>query len=135
MANSHEGPNPLRPYYIPPRIGFPPDVENAGSSGRGAGNGSSSYASSARDIFSDIDYSDYVSEGSQSTVDMIKQMLDEAMYKYMSVLIAQPFDVAKTILQVRSQALADRSVPPFSPVNGRKETDYMESKYEEVRNS
>lgn len=86
-------------------------------------------------MFSDIDYSDYVSEGSQSTVDMIKQMLDEAMYKYMSVLIAQPFDVAKTILQVRSQALADTSVPSFSPMNGSKETsEYMESKYAEVRN-
>ncbi|OBT81848.1 hypothetical protein VE02_09705 [Pseudogymnoascus sp. 03VT05] len=133
MANPREGPNPLRPYYIPPSIGFPPEAQNAGSSGRGAGqNGSTSYASSARDIFSDIDYSDYVSEGSQSTVDMTKQMLDEAMYKYMSVLIAQPFDVAKTILQVRSQALVDRSVPAISPRNGRKESsDFAESKYEE----
>ncbi|KFY56252.1 hypothetical protein V496_06740 [Pseudogymnoascus sp. VKM F-4515 (FW-2607)] len=133
MANPREGPNPLRPYYIPPSIGFPPEAQHAGSSGRGAGqNGSTSYASSARDMFSDIDYSDYVSEGSQSTVDMIKQMLDEAMYKYMSVLIAQPFDVAKTILQVRSQALADTSVPSFSPMNGSKEaSEYMESKYAE----
>ncbi|KFY03630.1 hypothetical protein O988_01350 [Pseudogymnoascus sp. VKM F-3808] len=133
MANPREGPNPLRPYYIPPSIGFPPEAQNSGSSGRAAGqNGSTSYASSARDIFSDIDYSDYVSEGSQSTVDMIKQMLDEAMYKYMSVLIAQPFDVAKTILQVRSQALVDRSVRSFSPRNGRQETsDFRESKYDE----
>lgn len=136
MANPREGPNPLRPYYIPPSIGFPPEVQNSGSSGRAAGqNGSTTYASSARDIFSDIDYSDYVSEGSQSTVDMIKQMLDEAMYKYMSVLIAQPFDVAKTILQVRSQALVDRSIPSFSPRNGRQETsDFRESKYDEVSN-
>lgn len=135
MANPREGPNPLRPYYIPPSIGFPPETQNAGGPGRGAGqNGSTSYASSARDMFSDIDYSDYVSEGSQSTVDMIKQMLDDAMYKYMSVLIAQPFDVAKTILQVRSQALADPSVPPFSPRNGRKETaDFVESRYSDVR--
>jgi fusion and transport protein UGO1 len=135
MANPREGPNPLRPYYIPPSIGFPPETQNAGSSGRGAAHNGTSYASSARDMFTDLDYSDYVSEGSQSTLDMIKQMLNEAMYKYMSVLIAQPFDVAKTILQVRTQALRDRSVPLSYPQNDREETaTFLESKYADVRN-
>jgi fusion and transport protein UGO1 len=42
---------------------------------------------------------------------MIKELLDQAMYKYMSVLLAQPFEVAKTVLQVRSQAAGDGSIP------------------------
>ena len=32
-------------------------------------------------------------------------MLDDAMYKYLAVLLAQPFDVAKTVLQVRNQGV------------------------------
>lgn len=39
--------------------------------------------------------------------------MDQAIWKYTSVLLAQPFDVAKTILQVRiaaaSEAQASRS--------------------------
>ena len=54
-----------------------------------------------------MDYSDYVSEDSKSTLDMIRQMLDDAMYKYLAVLLAQPFDVAKTVLQVRSPGLLE----------------------------
>lgn len=52
-----------------------------------------------------MDYSDYVSDDNKSTLDMIRQMLDDAMYKYLAVLLAQPFDVAKTVLQVRSQGV------------------------------
>lgn len=134
MANSREGPNPLRPYYIPPSIGFPPEIQNAGSSGRGnAGNGTPSYASSARDIFGDIDYSDYVSESSQSTLDMIRQTLDEAMYKYLAVLLAQPFDVAKTILQVRTQTPGDGAIPTSAPQDGEKGvSEFMGSRYTDV---
>lgn len=135
MANSREGPNPLRPYYIPPSIGFPPEAETVSSTRHGGtGNGKASYASSARDMFGDIDYSDYVSESSQSTLDMIRSMLDEAMYKYLAVLLAQPFDVAKTILQVRTQALTNGTVPISAAKNGKKEPpDFVDSRYEEVR--
>lgn len=115
MASTREGPNPLRPYYIPPSIGLPPESAAAASSASKAvdtNNGTAAtYASSAREIFSDIDYSNYVSEGSQSTLDMVKELLDQAMYKYMSVLLAQPFEVAKTVLQVRSQIDGDGSMP------------------------
>jgi fusion and transport protein UGO1 len=137
MANSREGPNPLRPYYIPPSIGFPPEAQTGGSARHGgSGNGTASYASSARDIFGDIDYSDYVSVGSQSTLDMIRQMLDEAMYKYLAVLLAQPFDVAKTILQVRTQALTDGTAPVSAPKNGKNGmSEFMESRYADVRDS
>ncbi|KAG7289178.1 hypothetical protein NEMBOFW57_005541 [Staphylotrichum longicolle] len=90
MANHNDGVNPLRPYYIPPSIGEPPE---ANSTGR--------YASKARDIFSDIDYKDY--EPSPSVVQTVKEVLDELLWKYTSVLMAQPFEVAKTIMQVRAQ--------------------------------
>ncbi|KAG0646612.1 fusion and transport ugo1 [Hyphodiscus hymeniophilus] len=107
MATSQGEPNPLRPYYIPPSIGIPQDTPGATSSGThglGPRNGSAaSYASSAREMFSDIDYSDYMSDGSPSTFESIRKTLDEALYRYVSVLLSQPFDVAKTILQVRLQ--------------------------------
>lgn len=99
MSTPRDGPNPLRPYYIPPSIGFGNDIDPI------AKNVSSpSYTSSARDIFSDIDYTDYVSDSSSSTLASLRTLLDQAMYKYTSVLLAQPFEVAKTILQVRTQA-------------------------------
>lgn len=103
MSTSREGPNPLRPYYIPPSIGFPPDTPSphTSSSTPNLRSNGTSYASSARDIFADIDYSDYVSDDSKGAMGMIQQMLDEAMHKYIAVLFAQPFDVAKTILQVK----------------------------------
>jgi fusion and transport protein UGO1 len=111
MATSRGEPNPLRPYYIPPSIGIPQDTPGATSSGtHGLGprnSNASSYASSAREMFSDIDYSDYMSDASPSTVESIRKTLDEALYRYISVLLSQPFDVAKTVLQVRRQDRSD----------------------------
>jgi fusion and transport protein UGO1 len=138
MSTSREGPNPLRPYYIPPSIGPPPDVTAAAKSASHTfsnKNGTApTYASSARDIFSDIDYSDYVPEGSLSTVDMIKELLDQALYKYMSVLLAQPFEVAKIVLQVRSQAGGDGSIPIADTDDMREgASSYRESGYGDVR--
>ncbi|KAL8414418.1 hypothetical protein RB594_005597 [Gaeumannomyces avenae] len=114
------GVNPLRPYYIPPSIGAPagdhphhhhhhhqaatpspspkPLSHHGGSNATGA-----HYASKARDMFADIDYKEYVSEPSPSAVRALKELLDESLWKYMSVLMAQPFEVSRTILQVRSQ--------------------------------
>jgi len=104
MPNPGEGVNPLRPYYIPPSIGepstairTPPPVTLAHP------NATAKYASKARDIFPDLDYKDYISEPSPSLVKSIKGLVDELLWKYTSVLMAQPFEVAKTILQVRSQ--------------------------------
>jgi mitochondrial fusion and transport protein UGO1 len=137
MSNPREGPNPLRPYYIPPSIGPPPDVASAARSTshtfHNKNGTAATYASSARDIFSDIDYSEYVSEGSLSTIDMIKELLDQALYKYMSVLLAQPFEVAKTILQVRSQAGGDGSIPIADSEDMREgSSNYRESMYGDV---
>lgn len=107
-ATTREGFNPLRPYYIPPSIGEqteslpgqPNPFSHANATGA-AGNGK--YASRARDIFPDLDYRDYVNDPSPSTIQSVKDLIDELLWKYTSVLMAQPFEVAKTVLQVRTQ--------------------------------
>ena len=107
MSTSRDTTNPLRPYYRPPSIGIPQDAPGTTSSGThvlGPKNGSAvSYASSARDMFSELDYGDYLSDSTPTAVDSIRKQVDDWFYKYTSVLLAQPFDVAKTVLQVRSQ--------------------------------
>ncbi|KAI1176117.1 mitochondrial carrier domain-containing protein [Nemania sp. FL0916] len=115
---SREGVNPLRPYYIPPRIGeqtkslpqanpFSNSTANARATttktATAAATTTAKYSSKARDIFPDIDYKDHLDELSPSTVESIKQFIDELLWKYTSILMAQPFEVAKTILQVRMQ--------------------------------
>ncbi|PBP23411.1 hypothetical protein BUE80_DR005959 [Diplocarpon rosae] len=116
MSTTQDSPNPLRPYYKPPSIGTAqslPGTTSTGPHGLGPRNGSAaSYASSARDILLDIDYTDY---GSQSTVESVKHQIDDWMYRYMSILLGQPFDVAKTVLQIRSQAPDDGTVVEPSP--------------------
>ncbi|KAF1945558.1 mitochondrial carrier, partial [Clathrospora elynae] len=106
MATSRDAPNPLRPYYIPPSIGLPPDVpqnQTSSSSLSPAFKSSSSkvsLGSQARDILSDLDYDSYFPESSPSIAGHAKKLLDHALWNYTSVLLAQPFEVAKTILQV-----------------------------------
>ncbi|KAL2191459.1 mitochondrial carrier [Thermothelomyces heterothallicus CBS 203.75] len=103
MANHNDGVNPLRPYYIPPSIGEPPEpLPTPGPRAFSQANSTGRYASKARDIFSDIDYKDYIAEPSPSVVQTVKEVLDELLWKYTSVLMAQPFEVAKTIMQVRA---------------------------------
>ncbi len=130
MSTTREGPNPLRPYYKPPSIGIPqdfPGTTSSGTHGLGPRNGSAaSYASSARDILSDIDYTDY---GSPSTVESVKKQIDDWVYRYMSILLGQPFDVAKTVLQIRSQVIDDGTITDIKPLR----TSYKESAYSDVR--
>jgi fusion and transport protein UGO1 len=114
MSTARDGSNPLRPYYRPPSIGRPQDAPPPTSSGLGLKNGSAaSYASSARDMFSDVDYSDYFSEASPSTVESVQSVLNDCFYKYFSILLSQPFDVAKTVLQVRSQGPTQGAARPI----------------------
>lgn len=111
MSNNtnRQGVNPLRPYYIPPTIGDvtteTPNIPgpNAFSRPSAPGTSSGKYASKARDIFSDLDYKDYISEPSPSVVRSVKDVVDELMWKYSSVFLAQPFEAAKLLLQVRNQ--------------------------------
>ena len=69
-----------------------------------------SFGTSARDILSDLGYSEYLSDASPSAAEVIKGLVDQALWKYSSVLLAQPFEVAKTLLQVQhGDALEDKS--------------------------
>ena len=101
MGSPQEGPNPLRPYYIPPSIGLPPPssshAQNAATSV--SHSAKASFGNSARDLLTELDYSDYLSESSPSISGSAKDLLDRAIWKYSSVLMAQPFEAAKTILQ------------------------------------
>ncbi|XXH00905.1 pre-60S ribosomal particles component [Hypoxylon texense] len=123
MSSQREGVNPLRPYYIPPSIGEQvqslPSQPNPFSQSHGNATSTATpnkYASRARDIFSDIDYSDHLEDLSPSTIQSIKQFIDELLWKYTSVLMAQPFEVAKTILQARIQDdLGGLGASPVAP--------------------
>lgn len=136
MSTSREGPNPLRPYYIPPSIGIPQDLPGAtvaGTHGLGIKNGSAaSYASSAREMFSDIDYSDYLSDSSPSSMESIQSIINDGFYKYMSILLSQPFDVAKTILQVRSQDATDGLISTPADDFRSQASSYRDPIYNEV---
>lgn len=59
-------------------------------------------------MFQDFDYGGPLFDAdSPSVADMGKKIMDQALWKYTSVLLAQPFDVAKTILQVRLAATTE----------------------------
>src|ERR1700744_2659434 len=86
-------PNPLRPYYVPPSIGTDP-LPNATSSAK-------SNPPASGFTFPDIDYSDYIPEASPSLTGSIKSYVDQAFWKYTTVVLGQPFEVAKLVLQAR----------------------------------
>ncbi|RAL01985.1 mitofusin complex protein UGO1 [Aspergillus ibericus CBS 121593] len=95
MTAPLDGPNPLRPYYFPPSLGL--DAANA-SSPPDASSSTQVFGGSARDLLPDLDYSEYL-DNSPSLSSWIRDALDQALWRYSAVLTAQPFDVAKTILQ------------------------------------
>ncbi|KAL5606623.1 hypothetical protein BROUX41_003021 [Berkeleyomyces rouxiae] len=147
-----EGVNPLRPYYIPPSLTEQHGVASSVSNGvSAAANATSStmnatasavkgsataasaagrYSSKARDMFSDLDYKDYISEPSPSMVTTARELLDDMMWKYTSVLMSQPFEVAKVLLQVRTceETEESQSVEPLfeTPKKQRPAAGYSE---------
>ncbi|KAL5408141.1 hypothetical protein PMIN03_006744 [Paraphaeosphaeria minitans] len=123
-TTSRDAPNPLRPYYIPPSIGLPPDVGQNNSSSHAhsppapaypSRTPKPSFGSQARDILSDLDYDSYFPDAAPSLADHAKKLLDQALWNYTSVLLAQPFEVAKTLLQVHQ---AQGQAPPRLRLNG-----------------
>jgi fusion and transport protein UGO1 len=108
MTTRRDGVNPLRPYYVPPSIGEPsdlspsPSLPNPFRSGVGSPTNGTQYASKARDIFTDLDYKGYIGEAPPSLVRTVKELVDDMLWKYTSALMAQPFEVAKTVMQVYS---------------------------------
>lgn len=120
-STSRDAPNPLRPYYIPPSIGSPPDQPQAGG---GAGVGRSSFPAAARELFNDIDYESYIPErrdGGGGAADMAKRLVDQAIWNYTSVLLAQPFEVAKIVLQChQADSAAALSASPHTPSHSQR---------------
>ncbi|CAF9903221.1 MAG: hypothetical protein GOMPHAMPRED_000139 [Gomphillus americanus] len=104
MVSIQDGPNPHRPYhnptsYIPPSIDatvFPGPSTSKSRPAPGL-----NLSSSAREVISDLDYSDYLSDGSTSVLAIVKRLIDQGLWKYTSILLAQPFEVAKIILQIQ----------------------------------
>ncbi|KAF8468153.1 mitochondrial carrier domain-containing protein [Kalaharituber pfeilii] len=101
------GPNPLRPYYIPPANDYlldslhsASDAFSRASTSSSSSSASSSVASSvssvftstARDLLSDLDYSEYIDEDNPTPKELV-------MYKYFSQAVGQPFEVAVVNLQ------------------------------------
>ncbi|KAK1141954.1 hypothetical protein N8T08_008277 [Aspergillus melleus] len=110
--SSSQGPNPLRPYYIPPAMGL--EVTNASSPPDASS--AQVFGSSARDLLPDLDYSDYL-DNSPSVSSWLRDALDQGIWRYTSILTAQPFDVAKTILQ--TYVAPDSSEGPW-PLDDRR---------------
>lgn len=108
-------PNPLRPYsayYREPSIGLPPSPSASPSQPGHAARStppragtSAAISSSARDLLPELDLDLRSSAG--EAWNNTRSLFDALLYRYTSVLLAQPFDVAKTVLQV--------SLPPADP--------------------
>lgn len=96
MQAPQEGLNPLRPYYIAPSIGTSGEPPANATAAHPKFNGKSVSGFT----LPGIDYAEYLSEASPSVTSSVKDFLDQALWKYASVLMAQPFEVAKIILQV-----------------------------------
>lgn len=136
MSTPREGPNPLRPYYIPPSVG-PSGPQNgtfATSSGSKhvSSTSTNSFGSSARNILADMDYTDYMPESSPSSTAVVKGLVEQAVWKYTSVFLAQPFEVSKTVLQVQAGSQAQRSLAKETFANDmrRKPGSYRRDSFE-----
>ncbi|KAK9463294.1 mitochondrial carrier domain-containing protein [Lipomyces oligophaga] len=111
MATSDLG-SPLRPYYHRPELVFHdgvPDlaISKSGASGTAASfpsgysrvvGGTSTSTGLRRDaILADLDYADYLEF--PNTTEMIRNVTNAALMRYSSTFLAQPFEVAKMVLQ------------------------------------
>lgn len=111
MSKARE-PNPLRPYYVPPSVSSGPNAFSSGdgASNRHASTSTSNLGSSARNILVDMDYSEYMSNSGPSPAEFVKNLIEQAAWKYTSVFLAQPFEVAKTVLQVHVARRSQNSI-------------------------
>lgn len=135
MATSRDAPNPLRPYYIPPSIGLPPDLpqnQTAPAPSYSPPSNKPSFGSQARDILSDLDYDSYFTE-SPSWAEHARRVVDQALWNYTSVLLAQPFEVAKTILQIHQASGQTPGLAVKEEARSRsRPNSYASGKFEDV---
>jgi len=135
MQTSRDAPNPLRPYYIPPSIGILPDSAEASVNATGGPSiRTSSGSRDFRELFSDIDYGDYLPNNSPGIADMAKKLMDQAIWNYTSIFLAQPFEVAKIVLQCHAADSSTSSSQPSSSQVSRKryQDGYVDARYEVV---
>jgi len=120
MADTYQI-NPLRPYYIPPSIGkeTQPILQPTTA------------ASTSSFSFPDLDYTEYIPEASPSVTGQIRTFLDKGLWKYTSVVAAQPFEVAKLILQTRVAQESDLDEPTQHRGASYERDDYTEEEYED----
>ena len=137
MSSQRESPNPLRPYYVPPSVGASPELPHHGAaastSSHNVSTSSQSLGSSARNILSDIDYSEYLSDTSSSSTEAVRRLAEQAVWKYTSILFAQPFEVAKTVLQVHTASKPQRPIsrgPNAPDETRRRPSSYSQDSYE-----
>lgn len=136
MSTPREGPNPLRPYYIPPSVGLSGPQNGTFATNAGSklvsSTSTNSFGSSARNILADMDYTDYIPESSPSSTVILKALVEQAIWKYTSVFLAQPFEVAKTVLQVQAGTQAQKSQERglFVDDMSRKPSVYRRDSYE-----
>ena len=83
-------------------------------------------------MFSELDYGDYLSDNTPTAVESIRRQVDDWFYKYTSILLSQPFDVAKLMLQVRSHELGDDWIPLAVRNSGSRQSSYRNSAYGDV---
>lgn len=135
MSTTREGPNPLRPYYIPPSVGPAIDASHNATSAasfgsKNASTSTNSFGSSARNILADMDYAEYMSESSPSPAVMMKRLMEQAIWKYSSVFLAQPFEVSKTILQVQAARQGQKQATRAEEDMRRRPGNYRRDSYE-----
>lgn len=130
MGDSRYQTNPLRPYYVPPSIGRETAaISNATAASAAKGSSSSGFS------FPDLNYSEYIPEASPSVTGQAKALLDKTVWRYANVLMAQPFEVAKLIIQTRvaqesdaDEAFLDRTAG-IVPLNYEDDEDDDEPNY------
>jgi len=115
--------NPLRPYYVPPSIGSSVDATpHASANGTKPAGGRT---------FSFPDLDDFIPDGTPSLAGSVKSYLDQGLWRYSSVLIAQPFEVAKVILQTRVAQDGELADGSRSRGESREKSMYQEYEQEE----
>jgi mitochondrial fusion and transport protein UGO1 len=83
-------------------------------------------------MFSELDYGDYLSDNTPTALESVRKQVDEWFYKYTSILLAQPFDVAKLVLQVRSHEIEDETIPMEARNSGSRQSSFRTSAYSDV---
>ncbi|KAK9387490.1 mitochondrial carrier domain-containing protein [Lipomyces mesembrius] len=108
MATSTGPMSPLRPYYQRPELVFQngvPDLAitkagngtSSSTSGFGSGGLLGLSSSQADSILADLDYADYLEL--PNTSELVRGLTNAMLTRYSSTFLAQPFEVAKMVLQ------------------------------------